>query len=167
VNKWRGPALIHLTYTGSDDFIAWNVNEKDSLLEFVLHINSDYSGTQVLDISDQESFQTHYLEIHANGNWTVEILSFEYGRKVNVPSVFTGKNNDVVFFQGGKPSSLKIDIDESGYYFSVSGYGDNGFIPIADGKPPYHGTVKIAQDVKMLIIEALGSWQIKSLDTAK
>ena len=67
----------------------------------------------------------------------------------------------------GKPSSLKIDIDESGYYFSVSGYGDGGFVPIAHGKPPYHGIVEIAQDVKILIIEALGSWQIKAVGTAK
>jgi len=60
INKWRGPALIHITYTGSDEFIAWNDNEKQRQLEFVLHVNSNYAGTQVLDMSDQESFQTHY-----------------------------------------------------------------------------------------------------------
>ncbi len=86
---------------------------------------------------------------------------------MSVPSVFTGKNNDVVFLRGGKSSSLEIEIDESGYYFSLSGQGDNGFVPIIDGKPPYHGTVKIEKDLKMLMIEASGSWQIKVLDTAK
>jgi len=73
----------------------------------------------------------------------------------------------VVFLQGGKPSSLEIEIDESGYYFEVSGYGDDGFVPIVAGKPPYHGTAKIEKDLKMVKIEALGSWQIKILDTSK
>lgn len=167
INKWRGPALVHFTYTGSDEFIAWNVNERDHLLDFLLHVWSDYSGTQVLDLGDNESAQTRYLEIHTTGNWEFQILPFEYGRKINVPDVFSGVNNDVVFLQGGKLSSLKIDIDESGYLFIVSGYGDDGFVPIAEGKPPYHGTVKIAQDVKMLIIEALGPWQIKAVGTSK
>ena len=167
VNKWRGPALIHIIYTGSGEFIAWNDNERNRELDFVLHVWSDYSGTQVLDISDNEAFQTRFLEIYTNGIWEIEILPFEHGRKVSVPSVITGLNNDVVFLQGVKPSSLEIEINESGNYFQVSGLGDDGFLPIIDGKPPYYGTVKIEQDFKMLMIEALGSWQIKVLDTSK
>jgi hypothetical protein len=167
VNKWRGPALIYITYTGSGEFIAWNDNERDHELQFVLHVWSNYSGTQVLDMSDNEAFQTHFLEIYTSGIWEIEILPFEHGRKVSVLSVITGVNNDVIFLQGGKPSSLEIEIHESEYYFQVSGQGDDGFVPIIDGKPPYYGTVKIEQDLKMLMIEALGSWQIKVLDTSK
>lgn len=167
VDKWRGPALIHINYIGSDKLVAWNDNDKDRLLDFILSVDGNYSGTQVLDLSDQESFQTHYLEIYTNGSWEVDILPFEYGRKVNVPSVFTGSNNDVVFLKGNKPSSLEIEINGSGYYFSLSGQGDNGFVPIVNGKPPYHGTFKIEQDLKMLMIEAPGSWQIKVLDAVK
>ena len=167
VNKWRGPALIHITYTGSGEFIAWNDNEKNRELQFILHVRSNYIGTQVLDMSDNEAFQTQFLEIYTNGIWEIEILPFEHGRKVSIPSVITGLNNDVVFIQGSKPSLLEIQIDESGNYFQVSGQGNDGFVPIIDGKPPYHGTVKIEQDLRMLIIEALGSWQIKVLDTSK
>lgn len=95
------------------------------------------------------------------------MLPFEYGRKVGVPGIFTGLQNDVVFLKGNKPTSLEISVLGTGYYFSISGMGDDGFLPIADGTPPYHGTVKIEQDIKMLMIEALGSWEIKALDVSK
>ena len=113
-----------------------------------------------MDISDQLAWQTYYLEIGATGNWKIEILPFEYGRRVNVPSVFTGKNNDVVFLEGGKPSSVEISINESERYFELSGVGDDGFIPISDGTPPYHGIAKIEKDVKILIVECLCEWEI-------
>ena len=160
VNKWRGPALIHIDYQGKDKFSAWNLSEKQSLLNFALFTDGNYSGTQVLDFSDHLAFQTYFLEVYTTGAWNIEILPFELGRTADVPSVIAGKNNDVVFLEGGKPSLVEVSIDESGRYFVLSGVGDDGFIPIADGTPPYHGVVKIEQDIKMLIIECIGEWQI-------
>lgn len=145
---------------GTDKFSAWNLSEKQSLLNFALFTDGNYSGTQVLDFSDHLAFQTYFLEVYTTGAWNIEILPFELGRTADVPSVIAGTNNDVVFLEGGKPSSVEVSIYESGRYFVLSGVGDDGFIPIADGTPPYHGVVKIEQDVKMLIIECIGEWQI-------
>jgi len=164
VNKWRGPALIHINHEGTGEFSVWNLTQNEHLLNFVLFAKGKYSGTQVLDFSDRLSWQTYYLEIGATGNWEIEILPFEYGRRVNVPGVFTGTNNDVVFLEGGLPSSIEVSIYESGHFFALSGVGNDGFIPISDGTPPYHGVIKIEQDVKMLIIECIGEWQVNVMN---
>jgi hypothetical protein len=145
---------------GTDKFNAWNLSEKESLLYFALFTEGSYSGTQVLDFSDNLALQTYFLEVYTTGAWNIDILPFELGRTALVPSVVNGKNNDVVFLEGGKPSSVEVSIYESGRYFVLSGVGDEGLIPLADGTPPYHGVVKIEQDVKMLIIECTGEWQI-------
>lgn len=160
MNKWRGPALIHIEYEGTDKFSAWNLSEEGNLLYFALFADEGYSGTQILDFSDNLALQTYFLEIYTTGKWNVEILPFEYGRRVNVPGIVTGINNDVIFLEGGKPSSVEISIYESGHSFVLSGVDDEGVLQISNGAPPYHGVAKIGQDVKMLIIECIGEWQI-------
>ena len=164
VNKWRGPALIHVNYKGTTEFSAWNLSQNQHLLNFALFTDGNYSGTQVLDFSDNLSSQTYYLEIGTTGTWEIQILPFEKGRRVKVPGIVHGTNNDVIFLEGGKPSSIEISVYESRQSFVLSGVDDDGIAQISNGTTPYHGIAKIENDVKILIIECAGEWQIDIKD---
>ena len=164
VNKWRGSALIHVEYFGTDSFNAWNLNENERLLNFALSIVGSYSGTQILDFSDSPSSQTSVIEIYTIGNWSVEILPFEYGKRVNVPGVITGKNNDVIFLDGDTPISIEVSLPEEGRYFAIEGYGEGGYIPLFDGMSPYQERLQLEKDLRMLVIQYIGDWEISIKD---
>jgi hypothetical protein len=164
VNKWRGSALIHVEYFGKDSFNAWNLNDNESLLYFALSTKGSYSGTQILDFSDSPSSQTSFIEIYTTGNWTVEILPFEYGKRVDVPGVFTGKNNDVIFLEGETPISIEVSLPEAGRYFVIEGYGEDGYLPLFDGTSPYQERKQLEKDLKMLVIQYIGDWEISIKD---
>jgi hypothetical protein len=164
VEKWRGLAIAHITYTGAGNFSLWNYGEDNEKIDMMVNTIGSYEGTLPLDFLDIQ--QTSRFEIEASGQWEIQIIPFDDIRVVEVPGIVEGVGDDyVAVVGGGKPDTLVIDGSQNQGNFVIWGYGiDRDLLVNEIGS--YTGTVLVpshiptANDVLVLVIQADGNWSI-------
>ena len=101
IEKWDGPALIHIKGSGNADMF-FHVTNDDGL--FYASGFEKYDGVKTLDFFPDHT--TKSFEIKAGGEWTIEIYplanDFIEKRVFNAPGKYQGNNDDVLFIEEGK-----------------------------------------------------------------
>lgn len=107
VASWQ-PALIHMEYGGSGNFIVWGYDAQGEHTDLLANIIGNYSGTRLLNISDNEI--TTRLSVEANSSWTIDIFPFHFNylTVVNVPGTYEG-SGDTVLVLSGNPDTISAN----------------------------------------------------------
>lgn len=75
INKWRGAALMKISYKGGGSFSIKNYAENGELIDRIVSKSGNYEGNVPLDIASGD--QTARLEINSSGGtWEISILPF-------------------------------------------------------------------------------------------
>jgi hypothetical protein len=162
VEKWDGPAIVHITYSGGGHFSVWNYGPDNEPIDLLVNHIGSYEGTRPLDFLDAEN--TARFEINANGQWEIQIVPFSEMRHVNIPGVAEGSGDDVILLYGsGVPDIITIDASQAKSNFVVWGWGNSRDL-LVNEIAPYSGTVLIQNNLPIdngalvLVIEATGNW---------
>lgn len=160
LQKWNGPAILKVTYTGQRNFIVKNYASGDNP-DLLVNTIGAYTGTLPLDFLDSE--QTTRFEISASGKWELQVIPFQQARRETVPGKIQGVGDDVIILIDAVPDLLKIDATQASHNFMIWAYGKNRDL-LVNEIAPYVGTVT-AQKAYILVINATGPWTIET--TAK
>jgi len=169
IQKWDGPALAHIMYSGSGNFVVWNYGADGEKIDLLVNTIGEYEGTRPLDFLDYE--ETARFQIEGRGQWEIQIFPlYERIRRVGIPGTFDGKGDDVILGYNmtgtGRPDLLKVDASQTRGNFVVWGYGNSRDLLINE-LAPYSGTVIVARSLSMvkgaliLVVRAEGSWSIE------
>jgi hypothetical protein len=152
------PALARIQYTGSGNFAVWNYDKDGKKIDLLVNVVGNYTGVVPLDFLDNE--HTHRFEIQSEGQWQIQVLSITEIRRIDIPGVFSGNGDDVVFLNGDDPDLLKIDASMATSNFAVWKYGNNRDL-LVNEIAPYTGTVIAGKDAIILVIQSKGEWTIE------
>ena len=157
--KWEGPALAHIVYTGGGNFVVWNYGPDGERIDLLVNTIGQYEGTRPLDFLDGE--HTVRFQVESSGQWTIEVLPLiDYIRVEEVPGIIEGVGDEVVALIGEEPDLLKVDASGARSNFVIWGYG-NWRDLLVNEIAPYSGTVVVSRDTFILVIEAEGPWTIE------
>lgn len=155
--KWKGPALAHIVYTGSGNFVVWNYGPDGEKIDLLVNTIGQYEGTRPLDFMDDDTVR---FEVESSGQWKIEVLPLDHIRVEEVPGIIEGIGDDVVALIGKEPDLLKVDASSARSNFVIWGYG-KGVDLLVNEVAPYSGTVVVSRDTFILVIEAEGPWTIE------
>jgi hypothetical protein len=167
VEKWDGPAAVHITATGEGDFRVDRYDVDGESLNLVWD-EAPFDGVVELDFGS--STTTTRFSVEALGNWTIEVLPMSLLPTLEVPGKFEGAGYSIIALIGKTPDLATITGDDSGAYFSITsyGYGSEGRLFFSDnpivvstGELPYAGTAVISADTAFLVIAFDGNWSIE------
>jgi hypothetical protein len=157
VDKWDGPAIARISYSGRSNFVVWNYGTDGDKIDLLVNTVGDYQGTRPLDFLDTE--HTARFQVESSGDWEISILPLSEIRAEVVPSSFTG-NGDEVIYLDGTPDLLRIDASSATSNFVIWGYGNRRDLLVND-IAPYDGVVIAGSNTAVLVIEAEGDWSIE------
>ena len=160
LDKWDGPAIVKIKYTGGGNFAVINHDPNGEYMDLLVNTIGSYQGTVPLDFYDIE--HTDRFEVKASGNWEIVVYPFdpEYLRFETIPGTFEGTGDDVVGLKGGSPDLLKAEATGDSN-FAVWSISDDGKDLLINEIAPYSGTVMINQTSVLIIIKASGPWKIE------
>ena len=160
IQKWEGPAILKMKYTGDRNFIVENFAANSSVpYELLVNTIGPYEGTVPLDFRDGE--QTARFEIKASGTWEFHIEPLAKARIERIPGTISGKGDDVVLIGGGTPDLLKADASQASRNFIVEGIADARYDLVINEIAPYTGTNILDPSTIALIIHATGPWSLE------
>jgi hypothetical protein len=166
VQKWDGPAIVHLVYKGSSNFIVTPFDANGETTGFMGLANEigNYDGWKPLDFGlfGQNELTTR-LQIKSSGDWTITIcpLTIEYLKIADVPGTYQGKGDEVVFLKGGTPDLATFDYKGKSN-FIVETYSSEGDIDgIVNEIGVYNGQVIVPNDTIIFVVTASGPWTVE------
>jgi hypothetical protein len=160
MTKWKGPAILKIKYTGDRNFAVRNYGRGLSVpYDLLVNTIGSYEGTVPLDFRDDE--QTTRFEITASGTWELHILPLAEARIEQIPGIFSGLGDDVVFIGGGTPDLLKADASQASRNFAVQAIANDRFNLVFNEIAPYAGTKILDPGTVALIIHATGPWTLE------
>lgn len=166
IEKWEGPALIHVTFQGDSAFSIFNFDKDGESLDLLVSIIGPYDGTRPIDLDDH---QTTRFAVEGEGAWTIEVLPFSSVRREQAPGDFTGTGDDVVLLVT-QTGGLHVDLltaDARGQRnFVVYGWGEEPDL-LFNEVAPFQGETTVepglTKDGTLLIdIQAEGDWTMES-----
>jgi hypothetical protein len=159
IDKWSGPALVKISYTGGGNFAVINYGENNERYELLVNTIGNYEGTLPLDFLDDQ--QTKRFEVTASGPWEITILDLTEIRREKIPGTIIGSGDDVVYLDGENPDLMNADGTNAIGNFAIWGYG-NGRDLLVNEIAPYSGTVMLDPEIFLLVIkEGGGEWSLE------
>ncbi len=160
INKWPGPALIHLTGNSTSGFFSVTRFDADNnqLSAPLVFTTEPYEGFRLLDLDPDD--HTARFEIKAEGDWQIEIFPLSTARTLIIPGSIEGSNDDVISLTGGTPDVATITGNAEESFFSIIPHGGLFSIPLVFTTEPYIGQVIIDSEIILLEIQARGDWTI-------
>ncbi len=159
VEKFPGPAIVKITYTGGGNFVVKNYGADGDKIDLLVNEIGKYQGTLPLDFMDGE--ETARFEITASGSWEIAILPFESMRIESIPGTITGTGSDVFFLNGDNPDLFRIDAGQADGNFVIWTYSGTGRDLAVNEIAPYEGTVMAGSGTKVVVVTATGPWSIE------
>ena len=149
-------SLYYFQITGNSDARHFSVTGYDSSGDYTeLFVNTtDYYTGSVLD-SEQN---TRTLEVKAEGDWTITIVSLYTAPVVKAGETYSGIDDAVLLIPLGSSSAV-INGNSWSRHFAVKTYGD-GFDLLVNTVDPYSGTVRVDSDATVMTVTAEGGWSI-------
>ena len=149
-------SLYYFQITGNSDARHFSVTGYDSSGNYTeLFVNTtDYYTGSVLD-SEQN---TRTLEVKAEGDWTITIVSLYTAPVVKAGETYSGIDDAVLLIPLGSSSAV-INGNSWSRHFAVKTYGD-GFDLLVNTVDPYSGTVRVDSDATVMTVTAEGGWSI-------
>jgi hypothetical protein len=162
IQKWEGPALLKIKYTGGGNFVVRNypANGND-YHDLLVNTIGPYEGIVPIDFRDGE--QTARIEVKADlsGAWEFHIEPLANARIEQIPGVISGKGDDIIFIGGGIPDTLKVDASQAESNFVVRAIAKARFDLVVNEIAPYSGTSILDPSTIALIIKATGPWSLE------
>jgi len=159
LEKWAGPALAHITYTGGSNFAVWNYGPDGEKIDLLVNTIGAYDGTRPIDFLEDED--TVRFEVKSSGEWVMQVLPLSDVRRETIPGIFKGVGDDVVFLSGGTPDLLKADASSAQSNFAIWAFGDGRDLLINE-IAPYIGTVVMPSGMFLLVVVAQGNWTMEA-----
>lgn len=149
-------SLYYFQITGNSDARHFSVTGYDSSGNYTeLFVNTtDYYTGSVLD-SEQN---TRTLEVKAEGDWTITIVSLYTAPVVKAGETYSGIDDAVLLIPLGSSSAV-INGNSLARHFAVKTYG-SGFDLLVNTVDPYNGTVRVDSDATVMAVTAEGGWSI-------
>lgn len=149
-------SLYYFQITGNSDARHFSVTGYDSSGDYTeLFVNTtDYYTGSVLD-SEQN---TRTLEVKAEGDWTITIVSLYTAPVVKAGETYSGIDDAVLLIPLGSSSAV-INGNSLARHFAVKTYG-SGFDLLVNTVDPYNGTVRVDSDATVMTVTAEGGWSI-------
>lgn len=149
-------SLYYFQITGNSDARHFSVTGYDSSGNYTeLFVNTtDYYTGSVLD-SEQN---TRTLEVKAEGDWTITIVSLYTAPVVKAGETYSGIDDAVLLIPLGSRSAV-INGNSLSRHFAVKTYG-SGFDLLVNTVDPYSGTVRVDPGATVMTVNAEGGWSI-------
>ncbi len=160
------PIILHITYTGSRNFIVQNYGADGKQIDLLVNTIGAYDGKLLTDILDDD--ETVRFEVKSSGSWTIEVmpLSLEYMQSLVIPGSFEGVGDDLVILAGKeKADLLEIDASQAKKNLIIHGVSRSTYSLLVNEIAPYTGTKILDDGTFLIIVRATGPWKI--LVTAK
>jgi hypothetical protein len=162
IQKWEGPAILKIKYTGGGNFVVKNYSaQSDTYYDLLVNTIGNYEGTVPLDLRDGE--QTARFEVKADrtGAWEFRIEPIVSARIEQIPGTISGNGDDVVLIGGGKPDLIKVDASQALRNFVIKAIADTRFKLVVNEIAPYTGTSILDPSTIALVIKATGPWKLE------
>lgn len=160
LDKWRGPAIVRITYTGSGNFAIKNYGANNERYSLLVNTIGNFEGTVPIDFADSE--QTVRFEVSARGPWEVNVLPLYEMRRESIPGTITGSGPDVVYLDGHSPDLLIVDGTNAKGNFVIWAYYGTRRRLVVNEIAPYSGTVLLDRETLILEIkEGGGEWSLE------
>jgi hypothetical protein len=151
----------HITYEGTGHFAVKNLDDNNEWIDLLVNDSGPYDGWLPIGFFDSEE-QTERFEVNASGPWKIIVYPLSevnMNHICDVPTVCTGKGDDIVFLRGSKPDKAHVTSVEKGH-FAVKSISLSDYDLLVNDTGPYEGTVLLDPDTIVLIISAEGNWSI-------
>jgi len=141
--------FVTATHEGRGNFIVHALDKDTQDLEGVVNEIGTYSGTSAL-VTFSEPDDVRYLQVKADGNWTLELVDVRSLQKVGNP--FSGSGTTVLIYDG------------PGGIFTITHDGESNFIVHVTGDGlineigAYSGRVPMPAGPSVIEITADGNW---------
>ncbi len=157
IEKWKGPAIAQVTYTGDGNFSVQGYDSNGEKMELLVDNPGSYQGTVPIDFMKGQS--TARLEVTASGEWKIRVLPALLGiEREEIPGTIMGSGDDIMALTGGDPDLLTIDATRAEGAFTIWGYYSTKRKLLLDEIAPYQGTVVLGTDTVILVVSAKGDW---------
>ena len=105
IDKWTGPAIVHLKYEGNSNFIAdsLDANNASTTLMGLANEIGFFEGWRLIDTQGQHT--TRIQVDHASGPYTLEFYPVDpqYVHSMDVPGQHAGQTPDLILLNGAEP----------------------------------------------------------------
>jgi hypothetical protein len=162
IQKWEGPAILKIKYTGGGNFVVGNYpSSGNDYYDLLVNTIGPYEGTVPLDFRDGE--QTARFEVKADltGTWEFRIEPLSNARIEEIPGTITGSSDDVILIGGGAADLLKIDASQAEHNFVIQTISGSGFDLVVNEIAPYTGRKLLDASTTALIVKATGPWSLQ------
>ena len=162
IQKWEGPAILKIKYTGGGNFVVRNypVNSNDAY-DLLVNTIGSYEGTVPLDFHDGEQTARFEVKAELTGAWEFRIEPLSSARIEEIPGTVTGSSDDVILIGGGAADLLKIDASQARHNFVIQTISGAGLDLLVNEIAPYTGTKLLDPSTMALIIKATGPWSLQ------
>ena len=162
IQKWEGPAILKIKYTGGSNFAVRNypANSND-YYDLLVNTIGPYEGTVPLDFRDGQ--QTARFEVIAalSGAWEFHIEPLANARIEHIPGTISGIGDEVVFIQGDTADLLKADAYQAKHNFAIWAITSRRIDLVINEIAPYTGTNILDSSTFGLIVHATGPWSLE------
>ncbi len=164
-----GNTIYSITHNGTGYFGIWLKDQAGAQKELLVNTAGTYSGNVLKGVTDDNIIGatpgTYYLDISADGAWTVTIKQPRTTIAPSLPQTFTGTSDDAkaIMLTSG---AIRFDMSYTGTdYFAVILHDAEGnYISLLANEIGTYGGSKsqgiIAGGVYYLTITGIGSWSV-------
>ncbi|HEY5984676.1 MAG TPA: hypothetical protein VIU38_14515 [Anaerolineales bacterium] len=156
--KWVGPALVRINYSGGGPFFVWTQDQNGERVDQLAQSVGKYRGDSIIDFSGNE--RTLRFEVRAVRDWQIDVLPLSSARHETLPAKFTGTGDTAIVLLGAHPDLITVDTSGATGTFIIYAYG-LGRDLVLSTTAPYAGTVAIKGDTTAIAVKATGPWTIE------
>lgn len=140
--------------SGAHHFAIKGYDENGEYVELFVNTTEPYSG-----VTFDPTLSTTTLEINAEGDWKVEVVSLALMDKVYGGETYTG-TGDMIFlvYDYGKTADISGNADA--HQFAVKCYGETSWDLLVNTTDPYNGTVMMRENPFFMVVTAESPWSI-------
>lgn len=140
-------------------FSITSYDENRDYVDLLVNTTESYYGLVAIDLPNHT--QTKYLEISAEGSWTIDVYHIGSAPKISIGNPVS-ESGDYVLWIEDEPVIAEITGNSSERHFSIISYdiyGNYGDL-LVNTTSRYFGRVMIPKDTLLLNISAEGNWSI-------
>jgi hypothetical protein len=157
--KWIGPAVVRITFSGEGPLLVWTQNDNGDREELLTNTIGPYDGDSLIDLLGSQ--RTLRFEVRSGESWQIEVLPLSRARHLAAPGSVGGTGDEVIVLEGlYEPDLLQVDASGATGVFAVWAYG-GGRERVISSYAPYMGTVPIPKGTTALTIRATGPWSLE------